>query len=129
MLVVDDEPGIRTALTRMLRSDGYRVLTAASGDEGLHVLSLNAVQVIITDQRMPGMSGTEFLGKVKDLYPETMRIILSGYTEIDVVTESVNRGAVFRFLTKPWDDDLLREQVRDAFQRYRPRPGVEGRSS
>ncbi|TCO37196.1 PAS domain S-box protein [Dokdonella fugitiva] len=129
VLVVDDEPGIRTALTRMLRSDGYRVLTAASGDEGLHVLSLNAVQVIISDQRMPGMSGTEFLGKVKDLYPETMRIILSGYTEIDVVTESVNRGAVFRFLTKPWDDDLLREQVRDAFQRYRPRPGVEGRSS
>ncbi|MGN6520924.1 MAG: PAS domain S-box protein [Dokdonella sp.] len=121
VLVVDDEPGIRTALTRMLRSDGYRVLTAASGDEGLHVLSLNAVQVIISDQRMPGMSGTEFLGKVKDLYPETMRIILSGYTEIDVVTESVNRGAVFRFLTKPWDDDLLREQVRDAFQRYRPR--------
>ncbi|HEU4662406.1 MAG TPA: PAS domain S-box protein, partial [Dokdonella sp.] len=96
VLVVDDEPGIRTALTRMLRSDGYRVLTAASGDEGLHVLSLNTVQVIISDQRMPGMSGTEFLGKVKDLYPETMRIILSGYTEIDVVTESVNRGAVFR---------------------------------
>ena len=121
VLVVDDEPGIRTALTRMLRSDGYRVLTAAGGDEGLHVLSLNAVQVIISDQRMPGMSGTEFLGKVKDLYPETMRIILSGYTELDVVTDSVNRGAVFRFLTKPWDDDLLREQVRDAFQRYRPR--------
>jgi len=129
VLVVDDEPGIRTALTRMLRSDGYRVLTAASGDEGLHVLSLNTVQVIISDQRMPGMSGTEFLGKVKDLYPETMRIILSGYTEIDVVTESVNRGAVFRFLTKPWDDDLLREQVRDAFQRYRPRAAGDGASS
>jgi EAL domain-containing protein (putative c-di-GMP-specific phosphodiesterase class I)/CheY-like chemotaxis protein len=129
VLVVDDEPGIRTALTRMLRSDGYRVLTAAGGDEGLHVLSLNAVQVIISDQRMPGMSGTEFLGKVKDLYPETMRIILSGYTEIDVVTESVNRGAVFRFLTKPWDDDLLREQVRDAFQRYRPRAAGDGAPS
>jgi diguanylate cyclase (GGDEF)-like protein/PAS domain S-box-containing protein len=129
VLVVDDEPGIRTALTRMLRSDGYRVLTAAGGDEGLHVLSLNTVQVIISDQRMPGMSGTEFLGKVKDLYPETMRIILSGYTEIDVVTESVNRGAVFRFLTKPWDDDLLREQVRDAFQRYRPRAAGDGASS
>jgi len=129
VLVVDDEPGIRTALTRMLRSDGYRVLTAASGDEGLHVLSLNGVQVIISDQRMPGMSGTEFLGKVKDLYPETMRIILSGYTEIDVVTESVNRGAVFRFLTKPWDDDLLREQVRDAFQRYRPRVAGDGAPS
>jgi PAS domain S-box-containing protein/diguanylate cyclase (GGDEF)-like protein len=129
VLVVDDEPGIRTALTRMLRSDGYRVLTAAGGDEGLHVLALNPVQVIISDQRMPGMSGTEFLGKVKELYPETMRIILSGYTEIDVVTESVNRGAVFRFLTKPWDDDLLREQVRDAFQRYRPRAGADGSAS
>jgi len=78
-----------------------------------------AVALIISDQRMPGMSGTEFLNIVKELYPDTMRIILSGYTDLEVVTESVNRGAVFKFLTKPWNDDLLREQVRDAFRRYR----------
>jgi FixJ family two-component response regulator len=83
------------------------------------LLAINAVQVIISDQRMPGMSGTQFLDTVKQLYPDTLRIILSGYTDLQVVTESVNRGAVFRFLTKPWDDDLLREQVHDAFRRYR----------
>jgi len=119
LLLVDDESGIRAALTRMLRGDGYRILTASNGAEGLEVLAVNPVQVIISDQRMPGMSGTEFLNVVKELYPDTVRIILSGYTDIEVVTESVNRGAVFKFLTKPWDDDLLREQVRDAFRRHR----------
>ena len=119
LLLVDDEAGIRAALTRMLRSDGYKVLTATSGKEGLELLATNPVQVIISDQRMPGMSGTEFLNIVKQLYPDTVRIILSGYTDLQVVTESVNQGAVFKFLTKPWDDDLLREQVRDAFRRHR----------
>ena len=118
LLLVDDEPGIRAALTRMLRGDGYQILTASNGAEGLEILAVNPVQVIISDQRMPGMSGTEFLNIVKELYPDTVRIILSGYTDIEVVTESVNRGAVFKFLTKPWDDDLLREQVRDAFRRH-----------
>lgn len=120
LLLVDDEPGVCSALSRMLRRDGYRILTAASGSEGLDLLAINAVQVIISDQRMPGMSGTEFLNTVKQLYPDTVRIILSGYTDLEVVTESVNRGAVFKFLTKPWDDDLLRDQVRDAFRRYPP---------
>jgi diguanylate cyclase (GGDEF)-like protein/PAS domain S-box-containing protein len=117
LLLVDDEPGIRAALTRMLRSDGYRILTASGGAEALELLAVNRVQVIISDQRMPGMSGTEFLNIVKQLYPDTVRIILSGYTDLQVVTESVNQGAVFKFLTKPWDDTLLREQVRDAFRR------------
>jgi diguanylate cyclase (GGDEF)-like protein/PAS domain S-box-containing protein len=120
LLLVDDEPGIRSALTRLMRPDGYRILTAASGAEGLELLALHRVQVIISDQRMPEMSGSEFLATVKQLYPDTVRIILSGYTDLAVVTDSVNRGAVFKFLTKPWDDDLLREQIRDAFRRYRP---------
>jgi EAL domain-containing protein (putative c-di-GMP-specific phosphodiesterase class I)/FixJ family two-component response regulator len=126
LLLVDDEPGIRSALTRMLRPDGYRILTAATGSEGLDVLAVNPVHVIISDQRMPGMSGTEFLNIVKELYPDTVRIILSGYTDLEVVTESVNRGAVFKFLTKPWNDDQLREQVRDAFRRYRQPSSTRG---
>ena len=120
LLLVDDEFGIRAALMRMLRRDGYRILGAASGEEGLQLLAVNKVQVIISDQRMPGMSGTDFLNIVKQLYPDTVRIILSGYSDLTVVTDSVNRGAVFKFLTKPWDDELLREQVRDAFRRYQP---------
>ncbi|MEP6880648.1 MAG: EAL domain-containing protein [Dokdonella sp.] len=124
VLVVDDEPGILAALSRELRRDGYRVLTAGSGSVGLELLALHPVQVIISDQRMPEMSGTEFLSIVKDLYPDTMRIILSGYTDLNVVTDSVNRGSVFRFLTKPWNDEALREQVRDAFRRYLPKEGL-----
>ncbi|MEO8670449.1 MAG: EAL domain-containing protein [Tahibacter sp.] len=124
VLIVDDEHGVRAALHRVLRREGYRVLTAASGEEGLETLAVNTVHVIISDQRMPGMSGTDFLGSVKQMYPDTVRIILSGYTDIDVVTQAVNRGAVFKFLTKPWDDRLLREQVRDAFRRYRPTPSA-----
>jgi DNA-binding NtrC family response regulator len=111
---------MRGALRRVLRRDGYRILTAASAAEALELLAVNSVQVIISDQRMPGTSGTEFLGIVTQLYPDTVRIILSGYMDLKVVTDSVNRGSVFKFLTKPWDDDLLREQVRDAFRRYRP---------
>jgi diguanylate cyclase (GGDEF)-like protein/PAS domain S-box-containing protein len=120
LLLVDDEPRISAALGRMLRRDGYTILTATSGSEGLELLAINSVQVIISDQRMPGMSGTEFLDTVKQMYPDTIRMILSGFTDLEVVTDSVNRGAVFKFLTKPWDDDSLREHVRDAFRRYRP---------
>jgi CheY-like chemotaxis protein len=116
LLLVDDEPHICAALARMLRPDGYSILTANSGSEGLELLSVNPVQVIISDQRMPGMSGTEFLDTVRQLYPDTVRIILSGYTDLAVVTDAVNRGAVFKFLTKPWDDEMLRETVRDAFR-------------
>jgi DNA-binding NtrC family response regulator len=120
LLLVDDEQSIRTALSRLLRADGYTILNAASGEEGLELLALNAVQVIISDQRMPGMSGTTFLNSVKQLYPDTVRIILSGYTDLAVVTDAVNRGAVYKFLTKPWDDHFVRELVRDAFRRFHP---------
>jgi diguanylate cyclase (GGDEF)-like protein/PAS domain S-box-containing protein len=119
LLLVDDEGGIRSALTRSLRQDGYRILSAASGEDALELLALHAVQVIISDQRMPGMSGTEFLATVARLHPTTVRILLSGYTDLKVVTEGVNTGAVFQFITKPWDDDTLRQRVRDAFRRQR----------
>ena len=118
LLLVDDEPHISAALFRMLRRDGYRILIASSGAQALELLATNSVQVIISDQRMPEMSGTEFLETVRQMYPDTIRMILSGYTDLKVVTESVNRGAVFKFLTKPWDDDELREHVRDAFRRF-----------
>jgi PAS domain S-box-containing protein/diguanylate cyclase (GGDEF)-like protein len=121
VLVVDDDAGVRSAINRVLRRDGYRVLLAASGPEALELLAVHPVQVIIADQRMTPMSGTEFLSVASQLYPETLRIILSGYTDLDVVTEAVNRGAVFKLLTKPWEDELLREHVRDAVRRHRPR--------
>lgn len=120
LLLVDDEPSHLAALKRLMRRESYRLLTATSGQEGLDVLARNKVHVIIADQRMPGMSGSEFLGIVRELYPDTIRIILSGYTELRAVTDSVNRGAVSKFLTKPWDDAMLLDNVHDAFRRYRP---------
>ena len=118
LLLVDDEENIASALTRLLRRDGYRILRANSGKEGLDLLAQNEVGVIISDQRMPGMTGTEFLSKVKELYPDTVRIVLSGYTELNSVTDAINRGAIYKFLTKPWEDDLLRANVDEAFRRH-----------
>jgi FixJ family two-component response regulator len=118
LLLVDDEENITSALVRLLRRDGYRILRANSGAEGLALLEQNEVGVIISDQRMPGMTGVEFLSKVKERYPDTVRVVLSGYTELNSVTDAINRGAVYKFFTKPWDDDLLRANVEEAFQRY-----------
>jgi FixJ family two-component response regulator len=118
LLLVDDEENVVSALVRLLRRDGYRILRASSGVEGLEILSSNTVGVIISDQRMPGMTGVEFLSRVKEAYPDTVRIVLSGYTELNSVTDAINRGAVYKFLTKPWEDDLLRANVEEAFHRY-----------
>ena len=119
LLVVDDESGVLSAIRRLLQDEGYRVLTAGSGREGLELLAQHAVQVIITDQRMPEMCGTEFLSRVKTLHPNTVRMVLSGYADLPTVTASVNEGALYKFLAKPWDDNHLREQIREAFNYYR----------
>ncbi|MCA1247297.1 EAL domain-containing protein [Massilia sp. MS-15] len=118
LLIVDDDVNVLTALHRLFRRDNYRVLTASSPAEGFELLALYRVQVILCDQRMPVMSGTEFLSKVKEMYPETIRIILSGDTGVETVLDSINRGAIYRFYTKPWDDLQLRENVRLAFRHY-----------
>ena len=116
LLLVDDEPNILSSLKRLLRRDGYEVLTAESPEIAFDLLAKHEVQVIVSDQRMPSMSGTEFLARAKKLYPNTVRLILSGYTDLDSVTDAINRGAIYRFLTKPWDDDKLRADVREAFR-------------
>lgn len=119
LLIVDDEANILAALTRLFRRDGYRLLRAESGCEALALLAEHEVGVIISDQRMPNMSGVQFLGKARERWPDTVRIMLSGYTDLASVTDSVNHGAIYKFLTKPWDDEALRETVREAFQLYR----------
>jgi len=116
LLIVDDESNILQALKRVLHKCGYEILTAGSAREGFDILARHDVQVILSDQRMPEMNGTEFLSRVRELYPNTIRIILSGYTDLETITGAINRGAIYRFLTKPWDDDLLREHVREAFR-------------
>jgi diguanylate cyclase (GGDEF)-like protein/PAS domain S-box-containing protein len=116
LLIVDDEEGVTSSLYRLLRRDGYRILRAQSGAEGLALLARHEVQVVLSDERMPGMSGTEFLSRVKAMYPDTIRMMLSGYTAIDSIIEATNSGAVFRFHSKPWDDGVLRNSIAEAFR-------------
>lgn len=121
LLLVDDEENVLRSLARLFRRDGYRVLAASSVREAFDLLASNPVQVIVSDQRMPDMSGTEFLGRVRDLYPDTVRMVLSGYTDLKSITEAINRGAIYRFLTKPWDDDELRGHILAAFRDHEAR--------
>jgi DNA-binding NtrC family response regulator len=74
--------------------------------------------VILSDQRMPDISGTEFFSQVKDMYPDTIRIVLSGYTDLRSVTEAINKGAIYKFMTKPWQDEELRNEIKQAFAQY-----------
>lgn len=115
LLLVDDEAAILSSLKRLFRRDGYHILTATSGAQGLDMLAQQPVDVILSDQRMPGMTGIEFMREARRLYPGTVRITLSGYTDLQSIIEAVNEGAVYKFLTKPWEDDLLRGHVAQAF--------------
>ncbi|WP_108840758.1 EAL domain-containing protein, partial [Xanthomonas fragariae] len=118
LLLLDDEENVLRSLVRLFRRDGYRILAAGNVRDAFDLLATNDVQVILSDQRMSDMSGTEFLGRVKMLYPDTVRLVLSGYTDLATVTEAINRGAIYRFLTKPWNDDELREHIRQAFRTH-----------
>lgn len=119
LLLVDDEENILSALTRLLRREGYQIFRATSGMAGLELLEQHeGIGVIVSDQRMPELTGVEFLRKVKELYPDTVRIVLSGYTDLNSVTDAINQGEVYKFLTKPWDDALLRKNIDEAFQHY-----------
>jgi predicted signal transduction protein with EAL and GGDEF domain/ActR/RegA family two-component response regulator len=116
LLIVDDEENNLRALQRVLRRDGYEIHTATSAQQALEVLAHTSISVIVSDQRMPGMSGTELLTRAKMLYPETVRIILSGFTDLGTITAAINEGAIYKFLTKPWEDDVLRDDIRGAFR-------------
>jgi diguanylate cyclase (GGDEF)-like protein/PAS domain S-box-containing protein len=124
LLLVDDEENILRSLVRLFRREGYIVLTASTVGQAFSLLASHDVQVILSDQRMPECSGTEFLGRVKDLYPDTVRLILSGYTDLSTVTDAINHGSIYRFLTKPWDDNDLRAHIREAFRFYEQAEGV-----
>lgn len=117
LLLLDDERPVLQALARMLRRDGYRILATTDPDEALELLAKHAVQVVISDQLMPKISGTAFLARVRELHPGVVRIVLSGHTAVQTITDAIKLGGIWRFLTKPWDD-TLREDVRQAFAEF-----------
>ncbi|MBS1971405.1 MAG: hybrid sensor histidine kinase/response regulator [Bdellovibrionales bacterium] len=118
ILCVDDELDNVDALERLFRKN-YTVLKATSGAQGLEVLAENpGVALIISDQRMPSMTGVEFLEKAQRTHPEALRILLTGYTDIESVIQAVNQGQIYRYLTKPWDSNDLLNTVATAIQKY-----------
>ena len=118
VLCVDDEANILNSLKRLLRREPFKLLTAQSGSQALEVLEQEEVHLIICDQRMPGMNGTELMSRVKDLYPETIRIVLTGYSEVKTITDSINKGHIYKFFFKPWDDENLKLEIRAALQHW-----------
>jgi DNA-binding NtrC family response regulator len=110
VLFVDDEPRVLTSMRAMFRRD-YDVLLANSGAEAIELLGSRHVDVIVSDQRMPGMTGVEMLKQVKTLAPQAMRILLTGYADLQAIEESINEGEVFRYLTKPCPSDQLKAAI------------------
>lgn len=117
LLCVDDEPNILSALRRLFRSKGYQVLTAESGAAGLELLDHAPVDLVISDMRMPEMDGARFLEQVRAHWPGTLRLLLTGYSDIGSIQAAINRGEIHRYITKPWDDTDILLVVRHALER------------
>jgi response regulator RpfG family c-di-GMP phosphodiesterase len=118
VLFVDDEVNILRAVQRLLRHEPCRVLTASRGSEALGLLANDAAQVIVSDQRMPEMNGVELLSVIRERHPDAVRMMLTGYTEMNVAVEAINRGEIYRLITKPWNDEELKATLRQAFDHY-----------
>ncbi len=117
VLCVDDERNILNALNRLLRRDGHTVLTASSGASALELLAHEEVDVVISDMRMPGMDGAALLEAVRARWPDTMRLLLTGYADVAGTMAAINRGEIYRYVAKPWDDRDLQLVVRHALER------------
>jgi two-component system, NtrC family, sensor kinase len=119
ILFVDDEKNVLRAIERLFLDEGYEILTATSGSDGLDILGrVSPLQIVISDYRMPGMNGVEFLREVRERWPETVRIVLSGYADTVAVVAAINEGQIYKFIPKPWNDDELKVTISNAVDRY-----------
>jgi response regulator RpfG family c-di-GMP phosphodiesterase len=116
LLLVDDEPAILSSLQRLFRSQGYRLFTAESGARALEILEQQAVDLVISDMRMPAMTGAEFLAHVAERWPNVVRILLTGYSDLSSTVDAINRGAIYRYVSKPWEDNDLRLTIHSALE-------------
>jgi response regulator RpfG family c-di-GMP phosphodiesterase len=124
ILYVDDEENNLISFKATFRHK-YKVFTAIGGAEALNILGENTVHVIITDQRMPNMTGTEFLEKVLHKYLDPIRILLTGYTDMSALVEAVNKGQIFHYLTKPWNEQELDETIQRAYEIFQERERIK----
>ncbi len=120
ILYVDDEMNNLISFKAVFRIK-YNVLTAISGEEAKKTLKNNTVDIIITDQRMPNMTGVEFLESILDEYPDPIRILLTGYADMNAVIDAVNKGKIFHYLTKPWNEEELDMTITRAYDVYKSR--------
>ncbi|MCV2419764.1 HD domain-containing phosphohydrolase [Paucibacter sp. DJ2R-2] len=119
ILLVDDEPSILSALRRLLRPQGYKILMAEGGAAGLALMALEPVDLVVSDMRMPEMDGVQFLEQVREGWPGTVRILLTGYADISSTIAAINRGAIHRYISKPWDDNDILLAIGDGLQRHK----------
>ncbi|MBI5379487.1 MAG: EAL domain-containing protein, partial [Nitrospirae bacterium] len=118
LLIVDDEDTIRALLVQVLSGDGYRILDTGKPREAFELMARHDVGVILADHQMPGMTGIDLLSRVRDLHPQAVRIVLTAHTDLRTVLDAINKGWVYKYFTKPWENDQLRAQIREAFQRF-----------
>jgi response regulator RpfG family c-di-GMP phosphodiesterase len=119
VLLVDDEPNILMAYQRLLRMELFETVYTTSPDEAFELLKFNQFAVVVSDQRMPQMLGSLFLEKAREISPKTVRIMLTGYSDMQAAMDAINRGSVYRYLTKPWRDDEFKLTIRQALTQYR----------
>lgn len=118
VLFVDDEVNILKAIQRLLRNEQMTVLTASRPQEALELLDRSDAQLVVSDQRMPEMSGVDLLSSVRERHPDMVRMMLTGYTEMNIAVEAINKGEIYRLITKPWNDDELKATLRQAFDHF-----------
>lgn len=118
VVIVDDEEYVRKSIIRLFSDIDMRVLSASCADEALSLFQREEVAVIVSDNKMPGMKGIDLLTKIKEISPDTMKILMTGYADLSTAVDAINRGEVFRFITKPWEDEALIQTVQEAIRRY-----------
>lgn len=121
ILFVDDDKDILSSLKRQMRKESFQVITANSGEEALSILENESFPVIVSDERMPEMSGVELLKQVKKIYPDSIRIILSGYADSKTIIDAINQGEIYRFIAKPWDINDLKNSLYLALEKWEHR--------
>ena len=116
ILFVDDEENILSALVRLFRKEDYEIITATSGMDALKIMEEKDISVVVSDNRMPGMTGIDLLAKAKEISPDAMRIMLTGYSDLEAAIAAINKGEVYRFITKPWNDEELKLTVMQSLE-------------
>lgn len=118
ILIVDDEPNVISALTRVFMDEPYQIYSAKSASEAMEILKKHSIKVVISDERMPEISGSEFLSMVREQFPHIIRIMLTGHANIDSAMKAINEGEIYRFFTKPWNDMDIQFAVKAAIDKY-----------